>query len=240
MVSYDIPKSALVISHGADAASFFAALCRRGGFALELVDSLDEATRFLSRALPNLVVLDGSMDVGDSLEWVRRLRSDPRTSSTSLVFTSLRGSADAAVTALDSGADDYAPRSGSGNELLARIRAVMRCRAPELAGDEIVFGPLIVRPCEREVLAVVRGAQRRAKVGPTEFRLLHFLAAYPETVHSRNAIRSRLWGVDQPVSERTVDAHVRRLRGSLEPVGLQALIETVLHSGYRLTLPGRT
>lgn len=236
VVSFDIPKTALVIARGADAVEFVASACRRGGFVLHYAMNADAATEFLSRTLTSLIVMDAPAMPGESLEWVRRVRSDPRTSRIPIVLTSPLTSVEAVVAALDAGADDYASRQSSTDELLARIRTVVRCRAPELAGDEIVFGPLIVRPSDREVMAVVRGAPRKARVGPTEFRLLHFLVTYPETVHSRDAIRNRLWPAEQRISERTVDAHIRRLRRSLAPVGLQTLVETVLGSGYRLTL----
>jgi two-component system phosphate regulon response regulator PhoB len=75
---------------------------------------------------------------------------------------------------------------------------------------------------------------REAVLGPTEFRLLRFLMARPDRVHSRSQLLDGVWGDHVYIEERTVDVHVRRLRVALEPFGADALIETVRGSGYRL------
>ncbi|MGJ7489557.1 winged helix-turn-helix domain-containing protein [Variovorax sp. ZT4R33] len=235
MMSFQAPKQALVIAEGPAAFDPIARACRLGGFDVRRVSDLRDANRQLATQLPSVVVLDTVVLGVDVLDWISYLRESPRTAGIPIVITSPSKSADAAVEALDGGADDYVPRPGSHEELLARIKAVVRCRKPELGSDEIVFGPLIIRPTDREVLAAVGETRKKVELGPTEFRLLHFLAVHPETVHTRESLLRRLWPAQHDTLERTIDAHVRGLRRALERAGLPPLVETVLRLGYRLT-----
>ena len=135
------------------------------------------------------------------------------------------------ISGLDAGADDYVTKPFSTNELLARIRAVLRRKAPEALDSAVEVGPLLLDPGTRRVSR--EGTE--VKLGPTEFRLLHFLMTHPERVHSRAQLLDRVWGDNVFIEERTVDVHVKRLRESLQPVQCSALIETVRGAGYRLT-----
>jgi two-component system phosphate regulon response regulator PhoB len=135
------------------------------------------------------------------------------------------------VAGLDAGADDYLTKPFSTHELMARIRAVLRRKAPEALDSAVEVGPLWLDPATRRV---GRGAQE-LRMGPTEFRLLHFFMTHPERVHSRAQLLDRVWGDHVFIEERTVDVHVKRLREALAPVGCSAMIETVRGAGYRLT-----
>jgi len=135
------------------------------------------------------------------------------------------------VAGLDAGADDYLTKPFSANELLARIRAVLRRRSPEALDTAVVVGALTIDPATRRVTS----QGREVKVGATEFRLLHFLMTHPERVHSRAQLLDRVWGDHVFIEERTVDVHVKRLRESLSSVSCQHMIETVRGAGYRLT-----
>ena len=141
-----------------------------------------------------------------------------------------RGQEQDKVAGLDAGADDYVTKPFSPRELLARIKAVLRRRAPQLTDEPIEISGLRLDPATHRVSA--RGTQ--LELGPTEFRLLHFLMAHPERVHSRAHLLDQVWGDHVFVEERTVDVHIRRLRKALEPTGHDRLIETVRGSGYRL------
>ena len=141
-----------------------------------------------------------------------------------------RGQEQDKVAGLDAGADDYVTKPFSPRELLARIKAVLRRRAPELTDEPIEISGLRLDPATHRVGA--GGTQ--LDLGPTEFRLLHFLMAHPERVHSRTHLLDQVWGDHVFVEERTVDVHIRRLRKALEPTGHDRLIETVRGSGYRL------
>ena len=129
------------------------------------------------------------------------------------------------------GADDYVTKPFSPKELLARIQAVLRRQRPQAAEDAIEVGDLKLDPVTHRVIA----AARTVNLGPTEFRLLHFLMAHRERVHSRVQLLDQVWGDHVFVEERTVDVHIRRLRAALEATGHDALIQTVRGSGYRLS-----
>jgi two-component system phosphate regulon response regulator PhoB len=135
------------------------------------------------------------------------------------------------VTGLETGADDYVTKPFSPRELAARIKAVLRRQKPQATEDPVEIDGLRLDPATHRVTA--RGAA--VVLGPTEFRLLHFFMTHAERVHSRAQLLDSVWGDHVFVEERTVDVHIRRLRGALEASGHDALIQTVRGSGYRLS-----
>jgi two-component system phosphate regulon response regulator PhoB len=134
------------------------------------------------------------------------------------------------IEGLDSGADDYVTKPFSPKELMARIKAVLRRRAPQLTDDLIDIGGLQLDPAAHRVA----GAGKELRLGPTEFKLLHFFMTHPERVYSRMQLLDQVWGDHVFVEERTVDVNIRRLRQALEGSGHDRLIETVRGAGYRL------
>jgi len=139
------------------------------------------------------------------------------------------------ISGLDAGADDYLTKPFSTKELLARIRAVLRRKAPEALDTAVEIGGLRLDPATRRVTKTTPDGAREVKLGPTEFRLLHFFMTHPERVHSRAQLLDRVWGDHVFIEERTVDVHVKRLREALQPVQCAGLIETVRGAGYRFT-----
>ena len=144
-----------------------------------------------------------------------------------------RADEDDKVSGLDAGADDYLTKPFSTKELLARIRAVLRRRSPESLDDMVEVGALSLDPATRRVPS----QGRELKLGPTEFKLLHFLMTHPERIYSRAQVLDFVWGDHVFIEERTVDVHIRRLRKALEPTGHDRLIDTVRGSGYGLRKP---
>ncbi|MFP3700144.1 winged helix-turn-helix domain-containing protein, partial [Burkholderia sp. SIMBA_013] len=124
--------------------------------------------------------------------------------------------------------DDYITKPFSPKELMARIKAVLRRRAPQLTDDVIDVGGLQLDPVTHRL----SGNSLSLQIGPTEFRLLHFFMTHPERVFSRSQLLDQVWGDHVFVEERTVDVHIRRLRKALEPSGHDAHVETVRGSGY--------
>jgi two-component system phosphate regulon response regulator PhoB len=205
-------------------------LKRAGHEVLAALDA-ESAQNHINAALPDLILLDWMLPGMSGLELARRLRGDARTRKVPIIMLTARGDERDKVQGLETGADDYVTKPFSPRELLARIQAVLRRRAPEATEDAVEIGGLRVDPVSHRVLA----NGQAVNVGPTEFRLLHFLITHPERVHSRSQLLDQVWGDHVFVEERTVDVHVRRLRAALEPTGLERLIQTVRGSGYRLS-----
>jgi two-component system phosphate regulon response regulator PhoB len=204
---------------------------RHAGYEVTLAGSADQAISEVDRVLPDLVVLDWMLPGQPGVALAKRWRSQSRTRELPIIMLTARAQETDKVAGLDAGADDYLTKPFSTNELLARIRAVLRRKAPEALDTLASLGGLSVDPATRRVMR----DDKEVKVGPTEFRLLHFFMTHPERVHSRAQLLDRVWGDHVFIEERTVDVHVKRLREALEPVQCSRMIETVRGSGYRLT-----
>lgn len=176
---------------------------------------------------PDLILLDLGLPDADGIDVTKAVRRD---SSVPIVVLTARGQEQDKVAALDAGADDYLTKPFSTQELVARIRAVLRRKTPEALEEAVAVGHLRVDPATRRVVA---GGQE-LRLGPTEFKLLHFLVAHPDRVHSRKQLLDRVWGDHVFIEERTVDVHVKRLRDALAPARCASMIETVRGAGYRL------
>lgn len=183
--------------------------------------------------LPDLVLLDWMLPGQSGLALARRWRVEDRTRELPVIMLTARDAEPDKVAGLDAGADDYLTKPFSPNELMARIRAVLRRKAPQALETVVELGPLRLDPATRRVSC---GGQE-LRLGPTEFRLLHFLLTHPERVHSRAQLLDRVWGDHVFIEERTVDVHVKRLREALAPVRCAQMIETVRGAGYRLVRP---
>lgn len=194
-------------------------------------ENAEQAMNLVQNALPDLILLDWMLPGMSGIELARRLRSDKRTKTIPIIMLTARSEEQDKLTGLETGADDYITKPFSPRELNARVKAVLRRRAPQMTDDVVQVGGLRLDPASHRVTGNGHGVD----LGPTEFRLLHFLMTHPERVHSRTQLLDRVWGDHVFVEERTVDVHIRRLRKALEPTGLDALIQTVRGTGYRLS-----
>lgn len=165
------------------------------------------------------------------LSLARKLRDEERTRAVPVIMLTAKGAEQDKVDGLEAGADDYITKPFSPKELMARIKAVLRRRAPQLTDDIIDVAGLKLDPVTHRL----SGHSQSLSIGPTEFRLLHFFMTHPERVFSRSQLLDQVWGDHVFVEERTVDVHIRRLRKALEPSGHDAHVETVRGSGYRFT-----
>ena len=191
----------------------------------------EEAMKIINDALPDLVLLDWMLPGMSGAEFARMLRRTARTKNIPIIMLTARADESDKVTGLESGADDYITKPFSPRELLARIKAVLRRRAPEAADDVVEIGGLRLDSATHRV--TVNDAE--VVLGPTEFRLLHYLMTHSERVHSRSQLLDQVWGDHVFVEDRTVDVHIRRLRKALENVNKDGLVQTVRGSGYRLS-----
>ena len=197
------------------------------------IQALDAASAWshINRELPDLILLDWMLPGSSGVEIARRLRADQRTRNIPIIMLTARTDEKDKVMGLEAGADDYITKPFSPRELVARIRAVLRRRAPQISEETLAMGGLELSPATHRVSA--RGVT--VDLGPTEFRLLHFFMTHTERVYNRTQLLDQVWGDHVFVEERTVDVHIRRLRQALEPSGLDSLIQTVRGSGYRFS-----
>jgi two-component system, OmpR family, phosphate regulon response regulator PhoB len=204
------------------------------GYDVREAPDAEGAQRSLKHALPDLMLLDWMLPGQSGLGLARQLRGDPRTRDLPIIMVTARGEEADKVAGLEAWVDDYVTKPFSPRELRARIKSVLRRRAPEAAQETLEAGALRLDPITHRVTV----AGREVALGPTEFRLLRFLMARPERVHSRAQLLDMVWGDHVYIEERTVDVHIRRLRAVLEPFGADRAIETVRGSGYRLVAAG--
>ncbi|MHB1122067.1 MAG: phosphate regulon transcriptional regulator PhoB [Ramlibacter sp.] len=203
---------------------------RHSGFAAVWAADGAAAQHEIDSALPDAILLDWMLPGPSGIALARRWRADPRTKAVPILMLTAKGDEPDKVAGLDAGADDYITKPFSTQEMLARIRAVLRRRAPERAEDAVSIGELALNGATHRV----SWQGQPVKVGPTEFKLLQYLMKHPERVHSRQQLLDKVWGDHVFIEERTVDVHVKRLREALGPEA-GAMIETVRGVGYRVT-----
>lgn len=191
----------------------------------------EQAETLINAELPDLILLDWMLPRQSGLALAKKLRTLERTRQIPIIMLTAKGSEQDKIDGLEAGADDYITKPFSPKELMARIKAVLRRRAPQLTDDLTEVAGLKLDPSAHRL----SGNGQSLAIGPTEFRLLHFFMTHPERVFSRSQLLDQVWGDHVFVEERTVDVHIRRLRKALEPSGHDRHIETVRGTGYRFT-----
>jgi two-component system, OmpR family, phosphate regulon response regulator PhoB len=219
----------LVVEDESAIAELIAVNLRHQGMLAVLAPDGEAAQKEIDEVLPDVILLDWMLPGHSGLVLARRWRADPRTKTIPILMLTARGDEPDKVAGLDAGADDYITKPFSTQELLARIRAVLRRRAPEQASDVVKVGLLQLDGSTHRVSY----QDQSIKLGPTEFKLLNYLMHHAERVHSRSQLLDRVWGDHVFIEERTVDVHVKRLREALGEAG--AMVETVRGVGYRIT-----
>ena len=219
----------LVVEDEPSIAELIAVNLRHSGFAPTVVFDGAAAQREVDAVLPDVVLLDWMLPGQSGAELARQWRKQARTKGVPIILLTARSDEGDKVQGLDAGADDYITKPFSTQELLARIRAVLRRRAPEVVNDSVQVGPLALDAATYR--ATFKGQE--LKLGPTEFKLLHYLMKHAERVHTRAGLLDKVWGDHVFIEERTVDVHIKRLREALGEAGL--MVETVRGAGYRLS-----
>jgi two-component system, OmpR family, phosphate regulon response regulator PhoB len=194
--------------------------------------NVEIAQNLMRETIPDLILLDWMLPGMNGLEFARLLKSDNLTKSIPIIMLTARGDEYDKVRGLEVGADDYVTKPFSPRELNARIKAVLRRRAPQMTDDPIEVEGLRLDPTTHRVT----GNSKTIDLGPTEFRLLHFFMTNAERVHTRSQLLDKVWGDRVFVEDRTVDVHIRRLRNALSLSGHEDLIQTVRGAGYRLSV----
>ena len=223
------PPRVLIVEDEPAIAELITVNLQHGGFLAVVVQDSVTAQRELDAVLPDVILLDWMLPGQSGLSLARHLRKQERTKAVPIIMLTARGDEPDKVAGLDAGADDYITKPFSTQELLARIRAVLRRRVPEMTGDIVAVGSLMLDAATHRISF----HDEELKLGPTEFKLLHYMMKHAERVHSRSNLLDKVWGDHVFIEERTVDVHVKRLREALGAAG--SMVETVRGSGYRLT-----
>jgi two-component system, OmpR family, phosphate regulon response regulator PhoB len=200
-----------------------------GGYDVRRAHTVAQAEAQLMRELPDVVLIDWMLPDGSGLDLARQLRAKSRTAQLPIIMLTARALEQDKLSGLEAGADDYITKPFSPRELTARIKAVLRRRAPQLTDEIVELAGLTLNPATHTLTS----GPVALDLGPTEFRLLHFFMTHPERVYTRAQLLDSVWGDHVYVEERTVDVHIRRLRQALEKASREDCIETVRGTGYR-------
>lgn len=204
---------------------------RKGEFSPIHASDAREAQTAIADRVPDLILLDWMLPGGSGLDLARRWRKESLTRDVPIIMLTARGEENDKVSGLEAGVDDYVVKPFSARELLARIRAVIRRTRDEDENGSVSVGALRIDGIAYRVFA----NDLPISIGPTEYRLLHFFMTHAERVYSRAQLLDHVWGGSVYVEERTIDVHIRRLRKTLEPYGLEQMVQTVRGSGYRFS-----
>jgi two-component system phosphate regulon response regulator PhoB len=202
---------------------------RSAGWEVDSVQNTADAWNYLQHKRPQVILLDWMLPDQSGLRLLSRIRADRNFSTLPVIMVTAKGMEEDKIAGLDQGADDYITKPFSPRELVARIKALIRRKAPEHAELEMSLGPLTVDP----VSCRVSVDDAPIDIGHAEFKLLKFLIAHPERVFSRSQLLDKVWGDHAVLEERTVDVHVLRLRKALGKADF--LVKTVRSVGYMLS-----
>jgi len=203
----------------------------RAGFEVQEAADTRQAQELINHQPPDLILLDWMLPGTSGVDLAHKLRQNPRTRELPIILLTARSEEENKIRGLEAGADDYITKPFSVQELIARIRAVMRRSVVQVSEEVLQFGDLSLDTRSHRVLA----NEKPVELGPTEFRLLQFFMAHAERVFSRGQLLDQVWGNHVYIEERTVDVHIRRLRRALESYQCDKYIQTVRGAGYRFS-----
>jgi two-component system phosphate regulon response regulator PhoB len=224
-------KLILVVEDEAPIREMLKFALERADFRVALAGNAAEGRLRIADQQPDLILMDWMMPGMSGVEFSRELKNNPTTRDVPIIMVTARVEEEDKVRGLNVGCDDYVSKPFSFPELIARINAVLRRSTPGGEEETLAVAGLEVNAASQRVTA--KGEPVR--LGPTEYRLLHFFVSHQDRVYTREQVLDRVWGQSVYVEERTVDVHIRRLRKALEPHGFDAMIQTVRGTGYRFS-----
>ncbi len=189
------------------------------------------AENIIREALPDLIILDWMLPGMNGADFAKRVRGNSNTKSVPIIMLTAKSEENDKLKGLDIGADDYMTKPFSPKELIARIKAVLRRKMPELVDEPISINGLTLDSNKH----LLKSNNKTISIGPTEFKLLNFFMKNPDRVFSRNQILDKIWGNKSDIDDRTVDVHIKRLRDTLKIADQASLIKTIRGIGYRLS-----
>ena len=202
----------------------------KNGFLVSSSLNGNDGLKELKKFQPDLLLLDWMLPDLSGIEICKNIRKDNSFKNLPVIMLTAKGEEEDKIKGLDSGVDDYLTKPFSFNELMARIKAVLRRSKPNTVSDNLEFEDLVLDRIEKRVYR----DKKEIQLGPTEFRLLEFFLVNPKRVYSRDQILENVWPNNVNVESRTIDVHIRRLRKSINIKNKKELIRTVRSSGYSL------
>lgn len=194
----------------------------------------EQGWKMIIEQQPDLLVLDWMLPGVSGVSLAQRIRQNEQTRALPIILLTARGEESDQVQGFEAGADDYVVKPFSPRALVARIKALLRRKDPEALHAEVLnIGQLKLDLSSYRFWV----GEAEIKLGPTEFRLIHFFMTHPNRVYTRTQLLDQVWGENVVVEERTVDVHIRRLRRLLEPMQVEDYIQTIRGAGYRFSQP---
>jgi two-component system phosphate regulon response regulator PhoB len=221
--------SILVVEDEPSIAELVTFTLKEAGWDTFVVHNVADAWESMQRRMPHLLLLDWMLPDQSGLRLLSRIRADRQFNELPVIMLTAKSMEEDKIAGLDNGADDYITKPFSPRELTARIKALLRRKAPEHAQSLMTAGAVNLDP----VSCAVSIDGEKIDIGHAEFRLLKFFLAHPDRVFSRSQLLDKVWGDHVVIEERTVDVHVLRLRKALK--NAEYLIKTVRSVGYMLS-----
>lgn len=225
----------LIVEDEAAIATLIRFNLEQAGFQVSVSGSVEESKILINKQLPDLILLDWMLPQTSGVQFVGQLRADSRTRELPIILLTARSEDVDKETGLNQGADDYITKPFSPRELVARVNALLRRRAPQKTENIIRLSSLTLDPSQFSVQV----ADKKIEFSPSEFKLLHFFMTHPNRIYTRRQLLDLVWGDHIFVEERTIDVHIRRLRRCLESVNLAHWVQTIRGSGYQFS-PDKT
>ncbi len=199
------------------------------GYYVTATDDVEPAKNLITDQMPDLLIIDWMLPTMSGKDFVIDLRNNKKTKELPIILLTAKAQETERLTGFAAGVDDYITKPFSTKELLARVKALLR--RSKIINADIIGNKLKIHLSAKRV----RHEHTEINLSPIEYKLLVFLATNPDRVYSRDQLLTNVWGADAYIDERTVDAHIRRLRAKLKPFGAHKLMQTVRGSGYRFT-----
>jgi two-component system phosphate regulon response regulator PhoB len=207
----------------------------QSGYSTQILSDGLKAIETIRATKPDLIILDWLLPGKSGLDICKEARKHSDTSNTPIIMISARGSDFEKVIGLDNGADDYLAKPFSPQELIARVKALLRRIRPVFADTLLRYRDIEIDPARYKASK----NQIEVKLAPIEFQILQILLETPEKVVSRNTLMNKIWGLENYVEERTIDVHITRLRKALvrgRKVEGEEIIKTIRSVGYKLEI----
>jgi two-component system phosphate regulon response regulator PhoB len=202
----------------------------KNGFNVLQATNYGEAKDLLHQE-PALVLVDWMLPGGSGIKITREIKRNEKTRNTPVIMVTARADENDKVMGFEAGVDDYITKPFSLKELVARVKVGIRRAVGETLEDRLQINELSLDPVSHRVTINAE----TIKLGPTEFKMLHFFMSHPERVFSREQLLDNIWGTNVYVEDRTIDVHIRRLRHSIRAQEHDKFIQTVRGVGYRFS-----